>query len=63
MTQLIIFLKQKNDWRKVVRNLVKDMKAQHDIKVGIIHCDNASENKTLEKDSKKDGLGLMFEYR
>ena len=28
-----------------MRELVKDLKAQHDIKVGIIHCDNASESK------------------
>ena len=36
--------------------------AQQGIKVIIIHYDNASENKKLETDSKKDELGLIFEY-
>ena len=56
------FMKQKSDLSKTVRDLVSNLKAQQDIKVGIIHCDNASENKKLETDSKKDGLGLIFEY-
>ena len=56
------FMNQKSDLSKTVGDLVNTLKVQQDIKVGVIHCDNASENKKLETDSKKDGLGLIFEY-
>ncbi len=39
------FMKQKSELNKTVRDLVNNLKAQQGIKVGIIHCDNASENK------------------
>ena len=39
------FIKQKSDLSKIVRDLVNNLNAQHGIKVGIIHCDNVSENK------------------
>ena len=56
------FMKQKSDLSKIVQDFVNNLKAQYGIKVGIIHCDNAGENKKLEANSKKDGLGLKFEY-
>ena len=30
--------------------------------VKYVRCDNAGENKSLEKDAKRDGLGIQFEY-
>jgi len=45
------FMKQNSDLSKIVRDLVNDLKAQHDIEIGIIHCGNSSENKKLETDS------------
>lgn len=44
-------MKQNSDLSKIVRDLVNDLKAQHDIEIGIIHCGNSSENKKLETDS------------
>ena len=38
------------------------MKARHEIQVKIIRCDNAGENKVLERESDKHELGIIFEY-
>ena len=38
------------------------MKARHKIQVNIIRCDNAGENKVLERESDKNELGIIFEY-
>ena len=38
------------------------MKARHKIQVKIIRCDNAGENKVLERESDKNELGIIFEY-
>ena len=38
------------------------MKARHKIQVKIIRCDNAGENKVLERESDKNELGIVFEY-
>ena len=38
------------------------MKARHKIQVMIIRCDNAGENKVLERESDKNELGIIFEY-
>ena len=38
------------------------MKARHKIQVKIIRCDNAGENKVLERESGKEELGIIFEY-
>ena len=56
------FMMKKSVLSKIVRDFVNNLKTQHGITVGIIHCDNASENKKLETDSRKDGLSLKFEY-
>ena len=56
------FLKSKDELSATVRALIKELKAKNGIAVKTIRCDNAGENKKLEKDSKKDGLGLNFEY-
>ena len=38
------------------------MKARHQIQVKIIRCDDARENKVLERESDKNELGIIFEY-
>ena len=38
------------------------MKARHKIQVKIIRCDNAGENKVLERDSDKNELRIILEY-
>ena len=38
------------------------MKARHDIQVKIIRCDNAGDNKVLEREKDKNELGIIFEY-
>ena len=40
----------------------KSFKARHEIQVKIIRCDNAGENKVLERESDKNDLGIIFEY-
>ena len=41
---------------------IKALKARHEIQVKIIRCDNAGENKVLERESDKNELGIIFEY-
>ena len=38
------------------------MKVRHKIQMKIIRCDNAGENKVLERESDKIDLGIIFEY-
>jgi transposase InsO family protein len=38
------------------------LKAKHGRTVKFIRCDNAGENKALEKACLKEGLGIQFEY-
>ena len=38
------------------------MKARHEIQVKIIRCDNAGENKVLEKESDKNEMEIIFEH-
>ena len=38
------------------------MKARHEIQEKIIRCDNAGENKVLERESDKNELEIIFEY-
>ena len=38
------------------------MKARHKIQVKIIRCDNAGENKVLERESDKNDLWIISEY-
>ena len=44
-------------------NFIKDLRAKHGKKkVTIIHFDNAGGNKSFGDLSKKEGLGIKFEY-
>ena len=56
------FLKKKNEQVKPIIYLIKGSKARHEIQVKIIRCDNAGENKVLERESDKNDLGIIFEY-
>ena len=56
------FLKEKNEQVKPFIDLIKALKARHEIQVRIIWCDNAGENKILETESDKNDLGIIFEY-
>ena len=55
-------LKQKSDLCEKMLGLILDLKAKSKAKVKFIRCDNAPENKKLEEECKKRGLGITFEY-
>ena len=42
--------------------LIKKLSDQHGIKIKVIRCDNAGENKKMEEACDKLGLGTKFEY-
>ena len=56
------FLKKKNEQVEPIIDWIKALKARHKIQVKIIRCDNAGENKVLERQSDKKELGISFEY-
>jgi transposase InsO family protein len=56
------FLKKKSDQVELLINLLKDLKSKHDKTVKLIRCDNAGENKSLQKLCEQEGLGIQFEY-
>ena len=56
------FLKKKNEQVEPIINWIKALKARHKIQVKIIRCDNAGENKVLERESDNNELGIIFEY-
>ena len=56
------FLKKKNEQVEPIIDWIKALKARHKIQVKIIRCDNAGENKVLERESDKNELGIIFEY-
>jgi hypothetical protein len=56
------FLKSKDELSETMMTLIKDLKATNNIHVKTIRCDNAGENKKFESDTKKQGLGLKFEF-
>ena len=56
------FLKKKNEQVEPIIDWIKALKARHKIQVKIIRCDNAGENKVLERESDKNELGTIFEY-
>ena len=56
------FLKMKNEQVEPITDWIKALKARHKIQVKIIRCDNAGENKVLERESDKNELGISFEY-
>ena len=41
---------------------IEALKARHTIQVKIIRCDNAGQNKVLERESDKNELGIICEY-
>ena len=55
-------MKKKNDQVEPIIDWIKALKARHKILVKIIRCDNAGENKVLERESDKNELGIIFEY-
>ena len=55
------FLKKKNEQVEPVIDWIKALKARHKIQVKITRCDNAGENKVLERESDKKELGIIFE--
>ena len=42
--------------------MIKHLKATLNYQVKYIRCDNAGENRALEDNMKKEGLGIIFEY-
>ena len=56
------FLKKKNEQVEPIIDWIKALKVRHKIQVTIIRCDNAGENKVLERESDKNELGIIFEY-
>ena len=56
------FLKKKNEQVETIIDRIKASKARHKIQVKIIRCDNAGENKVLERESDKNESGILFEY-
>ena len=56
------FVKNKSDQVKQIVDLIKEINGIKNRKVAYIRCDNAGENKTLEEECKKEGLGITFEY-
>ena len=56
------FLSHKDLLKTQLIPFIKNLKAQYNITVKIIRCDNAGENVAFEKAAKDEGLGLKFEY-
>ena len=56
------FLKKKDEQVEPIIDWTKALKARHKIQVKIIRCDNAGDNKVLERESDKNELGIIFEY-
>jgi hypothetical protein len=52
----------KSHTAKVMVPFIKDLKAKHQITVKYIGCNNAGENKALEKACLTAGLGIHFAY-
>ena len=52
----------KNEQVEPILGWIKVLKARHKIPVKIIRCDNAGENKVVERESDKKELGISFEY-
>ena len=56
------FLKEKSQVSEKVGRFLKEFKGIYHKQVRYIRCDNAGENKVLEVNCKKQGLGIIFEY-
>ena len=55
-------MKKKNEQVEPIIDWIKALKGRHEIQVKIVRCDNAGENKVLERESDKNELGIIFEY-
>ena len=58
----LFFLKQKSNAASIMIPFLKDLEIKHGKKVKYIWCDNADENKVVDKDSKNDRFGFKFKY-
>ena len=56
------FLQNKSNLAGQGSMLIKKLSDQHGIKVKVIRCDNARENKKMEEAYDELGLGTKFEY-
>ena len=56
------FLKEKSKTSKTIRDLIRMLKTKHNIEVKFIRCDNAGENKGLEKDMATEFPKVVFEF-
>ena len=56
------FLKKKTEQVEPIIDWIKALKGRHEIQVKIIRCNNAGENKVLERESDKIELRITFEY-
>ena len=56
------FVKKKNDQIEVVSKFLSNLKASNNIQVKYIRLDNSGENKALEQECLRLGLGIQFEY-
>ena len=55
-------MNKKNEQVEPIIDWIKALEARHKIQVKITRCDNAGENKILERESDKNELGIIFEY-
>ena len=55
-------MKQKSDQVNEIVTWLKGLLAKYNIKIKFIRCDNADENKSLEKKLIQEGLGVIFEF-
>ena len=60
--KMSFFLKKKNEQVEPIIDWIKALKARHKIQVKNIRCDNARENKVMERESDKNELGIIFEH-
>ena len=57
-----MFLKQKSEQVNRIIDFIRDLKVKLNLSVKYIRCDNAGENKSLEKRCLREGFGVQFEY-
>ncbi len=56
------FMKSKDQMSATMVSLIQDLKNEEGIVVKKICCDNAGENIAFQQNTKKEGLGLNFEF-
>ncbi len=56
------FVKKKSDQIEVVSKYISNLKASNNIQVKNMRLDNSGENKALEQECLRLGLGIQFEY-